>query len=50
MRLYSKNPNKIITSLINTTLTQDYISVLELGLKHGILLRPKEPEMIAIST
>ena len=25
------------------------ISVLELGLKHGVLMRPKEPEMIAIA-
>lgn len=43
-----RNPNKIITNLTNIVLTQDEISVLELGLKHGILLRPKEPEMIAI--
>ena len=44
-----RNPNKIITNLTNITLTQDEISVLELGLKHGVLLRPKEPEMIAIA-
>ena len=43
-----RNPNKIITNLTNITLTQDEISVLELGLKHGVLLRPKEPEMVAI--
>ena len=43
-----RNPNKIITNLTNITLTQGEISVLELGLKHGILLRTKEPEMIAI--
>ena len=44
-----RNPNKIITNLTNITLTQDEISVLELGLKHGVLLRPKEPKMIAIA-
>ena len=43
-----RNPNKIIANLTNITLTPDEISALELGLKHGILLRPKEPEMIAI--
>ena len=43
-----RNPNKIITNFTNITLTPDEISVLELGLKYGILLRPKEPEMIAI--
>ena len=43
------NPNKIFTNLINITLTQDEISVLEIGLKHGVLLRPKVPEMIAIA-
>ena len=43
------NPNKTITNLTNITLTQDEISVLKLGLKHGVLLRPKEPEMIAIA-
>ena len=42
------NPNKIITNLTNITLTSHEISVLEHGLKHGVLLRPKEPEIIAI--
>ena len=36
-----RNLNKIITNLTNITLTQNEISVLELGLKHGILLKPK---------
>ena len=44
-----RNPNKIITNLTNITLTQDEISVLELGLKHGVLLRLKEPDMITIA-
>ena len=44
-----RNPNKVITNLTNTTLTQDEISVLDIGLKHGVLLKPKEPEMIAIA-
>ena len=43
-----RNPNKIITNLPNNNLKPDEISVLELVLKHGVLLRPKEPEMIAI--
>ena len=42
------NPNKIITNLTNIDLSNDKISVLELGLKHGVLMWPKEPEMIAI--
>ena len=42
-----RNPNKI-TNLTPITLTQTEISVLELGLKHGVLLRPKESKMIAI--
>ena len=37
------------TTLTNITLTQDEISVLELGLKHDVLLRPKQPEMVAIA-
>ena len=36
------------TTVTNITLAQDEISVSELGLKHGVLLRPKEPEMVAI--
>ena len=46
-RLYDstqRNPNQIITNLTNITLTQDEISLLELGLKHGILLGPKESD------
>ena len=43
-----RNPNKVITNLTNITLSQIQISVLELGLKHGVLFRPKEPEMIAM--
>ena len=43
-----QNRNKIIANLTNIDLSNDEISTLELGLKHGILKRPKEPEMIAI--
>lgn len=42
-----RNPNKIIRNVTNY-LNQNEISVLKLGLKHGILPRPKEPEMIEI--
>ena len=38
----------MITNLTNINLSNYEISVLELGLKHGVLMRPKEPEMIAI--
>ena len=43
-----QNRNKIIANLTNIDLSNDEISTLELGLKHGILKRSKEPEMIAI--
>ena len=43
-----QNPNKIITNLTNINPSNDEISGLELGLKHGVLMWPKEPEMIAI--
>ena len=43
-----QNPNKIITKLKKINLSNDEISVVELGLKHGVLMRPKEPEIIAI--
>ena len=36
-----QNPNKIIKNLTNVDLINDEISVLELGLKHGQLMRPK---------
>ena len=44
-----RNPNEIIKNLTNIALTQDNISVLELALKHGVLLRPKNSDMIAIA-
>ena len=37
-----------MTNLTNINLSNDEISVLDFGLKHGVLMRPKEPEMIAI--
>ena len=46
--MHSRNPNKIVTKLTNITLTPEEISVLELGLKHGVQLIIKEPEMIEI--
>ena len=42
------NPNKLITNLTNTDLTDEEVSILNFGLKHGLLLRPKENEMIAV--
>ncbi|XP_066913068.1 uncharacterized protein [Clytia hemisphaerica] len=43
------NPNSIITNLTDFELTETEIEVLRLGLKHGVLLRPKESEMIVIA-
>ena len=43
-----KIPNQTITNLLDTELNDDKIAVLELGLKHGLLIRPKENEMIAV--
>ena len=43
-----QNQNKIITNLTNIDLSNDEISVLERGLKYGLLTRPKELKMIAI--
>ena len=43
-----QNPNKIIANITNIDLSNDEISMLELGLQHGVLVRPKEQEMIAV--
>ena len=42
-----QNPSKIITNLTNIDLSNEKITVLELGLKYGVLIQPKEPGMIA---
>ena len=42
------NPNKIITNLTNCELTENEVEVLRLGLKHDLILQPKETEMIAV--
>ena len=43
-----KNPNQTITNLSDIELNDDEIAVLKFGLKHGLLIRPKENEMIAV--
>ena len=43
-----QNLKTIMTNLTNINLSNDEISVLDFGLKHGVLMRPKEPEMTAI--
>ncbi|XP_066924963.1 uncharacterized protein [Clytia hemisphaerica] len=43
------NPNSLITNLTDFELNEKEIEVLRLGLKHGILLRPNESEMIVIA-
>ena len=43
-----KIPNQTITNLLGTELNDDKIAALKLGLKHGLLIRPKENEMIAV--
>ena len=42
-----KNPNNVITNLTRFELTDDEVEVLNFGLKHGVLSRPKESEMVA---
>ena len=42
------NPNNVITNLTDFELSEEEIELLQLGLKHGILIRPKESEMIAV--
>ena len=42
------NQNKLITNVTNIDLTDEEVSILNLGLKHGLLLHPKEPEMVAV--
>ena len=41
------NLNLLITNLTNTDLTDEEVSIPNFGLKHGLLLCPKEPGMIA---
>ena len=44
----SNNPNELITNLTNVTLSNNKIEILKYGLKHGVVTRPREPEMIVI--
>ena len=44
-----KNPNTSITNLTDMELTESELSVLKYGLKHRLLTRPKESEMVAIA-
>ena len=44
----NNNPNSIITNLSNVELHEDEIEILKVGLKHGLLIRPRESEMIII--
>ena len=43
------NPNTLITNLTSFDLTDEEVEILKYGLKHGIAIRPKEPEMFAIA-
>ena len=43
-----KNPNQTMTNLSDIELNGDKIAALKLGLKHGLFIRPKENEMIAV--
>ena len=45
--VFHQNPSKIITNLTNIDLSNEKITVLELGLKYGVLIQPKEPGIIA---
>ena len=42
------NPNKIIMNITNCELKESEVEVLRLGLKHGLILQPKETETIAV--
>ena len=42
----NNNPNSIITNLSNVELNEDEIRVLKVGLKHDLLIRPRENEMV----
>ena len=42
------NPNDLIINLTNVTLLNNEIEILKHGLKHGLVIRPKELEMIVI--
>ena len=44
----NNNPNSIITNMLHVELNEDEICVLKVGLKHGLLMRPHESEMIVI--
>ena len=39
----------LITNLTDMELTENEVSVLKFGLKHGFLTRPEESEMIVIA-
>ena len=43
-----KIPNQTITNLSHIALNDNEIAVLKLGLKHGIFIRPKQNETIAV--
>ena len=43
-----KNPNCIITDLTDMELTENEVSVLKYGLKHGLLTWPKKSEIVVI--
>ena len=43
-----KNPNSITTNLTDKELTESEASVIKYSLKHGLLTRPKESEMVVI--
>ena len=42
-----KNTNNVITNLTRFELTEDEVEVLHFGVKHNVLSRPKESEMVA---
>ena len=44
----NNNSNSIIINLSNVKLNEDEICVLKVGLKHGLLIKPRESEMIVV--
>ena len=44
----NNNRNSITANLLNVELNEDEISILKVGVKHGLLIRPREHKMIVI--
>ena len=48
MDFIKPKPNEVVTNLANFQLSVVEVSAIRFGLKHGLLVHPKESEMIAL--